>query len=63
MEIGNKIVEFRCLKCNSLFCKCSIGSEIEVKCRKCKLFYLFDKGIISSLGLKSNNNLINERMI
>ena len=51
-----KFIEFRCLKCNTLFCKCSIDSKVEVKCRKCKLFYLFDKGKISLLGIKYINN-------
>ena len=58
----NELKEYRCPSCNTLFCKCSIDSEVEVKCRKCKLFYIFDKGKVSSLGIK-NNNLINERMI
>ena len=57
-----KIFDFRCPIDNALFCKCTIESNIQVKCRKCKLFYIFDKGKVSSLGIK-DNNLINERMM
>ena len=40
-----KIFDFRCPIDNSLFCKCTIESNIQVKCRKCKKFYYFIDGI------------------
>ena len=46
MELESKIAEFRCLKCNALFCKCSMESIIEIKCKKCKWFSLFKNGEI-----------------
>lgn len=49
----DKIKEFRCFKCNALFCKASINSIIEVKCRKCKLYSLYNKGITTLLGINN----------
>jgi len=38
------IKEFRCIVDNTLFCKCTIDSICEVKCRKCKNFMYFNQG-------------------
>ena len=51
MTIENKIAELRCGKCNSLLCKCSMESTVEIKCKKCKWFSLLKNGeIFNSIG-------------
>lgn len=47
-----KIFDFRCPIDNTLFCKCTIESNIQVKCRKCKKFYYF----IESIGVIEDAN-------
>lgn len=47
-----KIFDFRCPIDNTLFCKCTIDSQIQVKCRKCKKFYYF----IESIGVIEDAN-------
>jgi len=51
-----KIIDYRCPKCNTLFCKTDITSVIEVKCRKCKNYSVFNKGVITNLGLNKDTN-------
>ena len=43
-----EIKEFRCLVENNLFCKCTVESICEAKCRKCKSFNYFIQGIITN---------------
>ena len=47
-----KIIKYLFPKYNTLFCKTDITSVIEVKCRKCKNFSVFDKGVVLNLGLR-----------
>ena len=48
-----EIKEFRCIIDNTLFCKCSIESICEAKCRKCKNFNYFIQG---TTIIKDTNN-------
>jgi len=44
--MNKKIKEFRCLVDNTFFCKCTIDSICESKCRKCKNFMYFNQGTV-----------------